>query len=139
MPLIPKVKATSAVLSKTTRKPIVVSKGAKKVEHAPPHRLRKFTNYNVYVRSILKQTHAGLGLKQKSIEVLNTLIVSLAETMTKEAVVFKGVAKRRTLSSSDVRLAVRIAFPPALSKHVLMSVDNALAQHQHHQATLVKK
>ena len=121
-------KSPVAPAAKTTRKP--VSKSSKDSSTHPHRRLRKFTNYNVYVKSILKQTHKDLGLKQRSADVMNSLIRDIAETITKEAVRFKGVAKRRTLSAHDVRLAVSMLYPRGLSEHVLLLVDNALAQHQ---------
>lgn len=113
--------------AKTTRKPAVAKPA---VATRPHHRLRKFTNYNVYVKSILKQTHKELGLKQRSAEVLNSMIRNIAANITQEAVRFKGVAKRRTLSANDVRLAVSMMYPKGLSEHVLLLVDQALAQHQ---------
>ncbi len=97
---------------------------------AAPHRpVRKFNKYNLYVRAILKQTHDTMGLKQRSSDIFNAIIGSMIRTLTGEAVRCQRAAGRRTLTSNDVRNAVRLSFPAELSLHVNKAVDAAVAEH----------
>lgn len=100
----------------------------KKLTH---RRLRNFSRYNTYTRTILKQTHGEkLGMKGNAQSVFNAIIHSMTRLLTSEAVRCKRAAGRATLTSRDVRSAVMLAFPAELSRHVVASVDRAVAENE---------
>jgi len=80
---------------------------------APKKRVAKRT-YNSYFAKILKASKPDLGLRSKSLYVLNALVEDLETRLTEQASKVAKLDKKSTLSSAHVQCAARMLIPGTL-------------------------
>lgn len=85
--------------------------------------------FNVYISKVIQHVHSDQGLKTATVELLNGLLVVLAEVIAEKAGVLMKNAKRETISSADVSEAVLLIVPGELGRHGKNEIVKAMKKY----------
>jgi len=82
--------------------------------------------FALYIYKVLKQIHPETGISAKSMAIMNSFIIDIFERVCNESVRLIMYTRRRTLSSREIKTAVRLMLPGELSKHALSEGQKAV-------------
>ncbi|XP_031483632.1 uncharacterized protein LOC116253046 [Nymphaea colorata] len=85
--------------------------------------------YRSYVYKVLKQVHPELGISSKAMDVLNGFMGDMFERLAEEAATLQKHTGRRTLSSREIQMAVRLVLPGELGKHAISEGSKAITNY----------
>ena len=73
--------------------------------------------YKIYIFKVLKQVHPDIGISSKAMGIMNSFINDIFEKLASEASNLASYNNKPTITSREIQIAVRLAFPGALAKH----------------------
>ena len=97
------VKAKTASKKKTA---LGISLDGSKKKKA--HRRKNYSNYKVYIYGVLKQVHPEIGISNKGMNVLDSLVHDIINRIAVQGSVIARMNKRQTLGSKEIQTAVRL-------------------------------
>ena len=87
------------------------------------------TNFEIYIRRVLKQVHPDTGISGSALSCLNNLVeITIQKIMIGVNRLLLSTGKK-TINTRDVQDAVRLAFPGELCKHALSEGTKAVAKY----------
>merc|ERR1711935_535413 len=92
-------------------------------------RHRRTETLSVYIYRVLKQVHPELGVSKKSMSIMNSFINDIFEKVAGEASRLVRYNKKHTLSSREVKTAVRLLLPGELAKHAVSEGTKAVTKY----------
>eukprot|EP00915_Cephaloidophora_sp_WS-2016_P000024 GHVH01000057.1.p1 GENE.GHVH01000057.1~~GHVH01000057.1.p1 ORF type:complete len:140 (-),score=19.24 GHVH01000057.1:107-526(-) len=98
---------------------------------------RRQETFGLYIYKVLKQVHDETGISKKAMSIMNSFINDLFDRLVDEAIRLVIINKRRTLSSREVRTAVRLILPGELAKHALTEGLKAVNKYQTRGGTFI--
>ena len=96
-----------------------------KTEQVRRHK-KKFTSFSLYIYKVLKTISNDIGISQKGMKVVNSLVSDLFEQLALESSKLVRYNNKRTLSSTDVQAAAKLLLTDDLSQHANMEAGKAL-------------
>lgn len=84
----------------------------------PPSRLKKkLPSFSIYIQRVLKQVQPNHSISRKAVNIMNSFVNDVFERIAFEASMLAKRRGRLTLSTHDIRTAVRLLLPGELSTH----------------------
>uniref|UniRef100_A0A8C9H5S5 Core Histone H2A/H2B/H3 domain-containing protein n=2 Tax=Piliocolobus tephrosceles TaxID=591936 RepID=A0A8C9H5S5_9PRIM len=84
-----------------------------------PHRCHancRGDSFATYFRRVLKQVHQGFSLSQESVSVMDSMFRDILDRIATEAGCLTRYAKRMTITSRDIQMALRLLLPGKMGK-----------------------
>ena len=107
----------------------VAKKSAKKGKKTAAKKSRKrVESYSSYIYKVLKQVHPDTGISKKSMSIMNSFINDVFERIATEAGKLGKYSKKSTMSSREIRTAVRLVLPGELAKHAVSEGTKAVTK-----------
>jgi len=98
----------------------------RKVTKQVKKKKKRNETFALYIYKVLKQIHPETGISAKSMAIMNSFIIDIFERVCNESVRLIMYTRRRTLSSREIKTAVRLMLPGELSKHALSEGQKAV-------------
>lgn len=101
-------------------------------ERRKKHRKRDGYGYNhfgVYLYKVLKEIHPDLGISNKAMSIMNSLMHDMFSRLALEASRLCAITKGRTLTSRDFQTAARLLIPGELAIHAVSDGTKALTSY----------
>ena len=76
-------------------------------------------NFCIYINKVLTKMHPDLGITEKALETVNTMLNDIFNAITDEASAFMKENGRKTLTSTDLQKAVKLSMPGELGRHAV--------------------
>jgi len=89
-------------------------------------RRRRTETFALYIYKVLKQVHPETGVSAKSMAIMNSFINDIFDKICTESMRLVMYSRRRTLSSRELKTAVRLLLPGELAKHALSEGSKAV-------------
>lgn len=83
---------------------------------------------NIYIFKVLKQVHPDIGIFNKAMGIMNSLINDIFEKLAQEASRLARYNKKPTITSQEIQTAVRLVLPGELAKHVVSKGTKAVTK-----------
>merc|ERR1712167_194299 len=96
---------------------------------APKRRKSRTETFSVYIYRVLKQVHPETGISKRSMSIMNSFIYDIFEKIATESSKLVRYNKKHTLSSREVRTAVRLLLPGELAKHAVSEGTKAVTKY----------
>ena len=90
---------------------------------------KNFKSFSLYIYKVLKTISNDIGISQKGMKVVNSLVVDMFEQLALESSKLVRYNNKRTLSSTDVQAAVKLLLTDDLSQHANMEAGKALQKY----------
>ncbi|XP_067881503.1 histone H2B 5-like, partial [Heterodontus francisci] len=110
-------------------------KGAKKTLNKPStkgskkRRKSRKESYSIYIYKVMKQVHPDTGISSKAMSIMNSFVNDIFERIAGEASRLAHYNKRRTISSREIKTAVRLLLPGELAKHAVSEGTKAATKY----------
>merc|ERR1712238_636003 len=78
---------------------------------------KRVESYSTYIYKVLKQVHPDTGISKKGMSIMNSFITDIFERIAGEAGKLATNNKKATLSSHEIKTAVRLMLPGELANH----------------------
>ncbi|TKR63540.1 hypothetical protein L596_027355 [Steinernema carpocapsae] len=82
-----------------------------------PKKTKKGIQFAVYIYRILKHIHKDIGMSNKAMAIMNSMVQDVFERISTETSQLVAFTKRSTITANDVLTATRLLLPGELSKH----------------------
>lgn len=82
-----------------------------------------------YVYRVLKQVHPDMGIKRKSMNILESFLWDVTDRIALEAKNLAEINDRSTINSRDIQTAVRLIMPQELAKHAVSEGTKAVTKY----------
>nr|XP_005594315.2 histone H2B type F-M-like [Macaca fascicularis] len=112
--------ANSTIVQKKTRG----LRGSRR-RHANRRRDSFGDSFAAYFPQVLKQVHQGLSLSPESVSVMDSMVHDILDRIATEAGRLARYAKRVTITSRDIQVAVRLLLPGKMGKFAEAQGTNA--------------
>lgn len=89
-------------------------------------RRKRTETFALYIYKVLKQVHPETGVSAKSMAIMNSFINDIFDKLCNESMRLVMYSRRRTLSSREIKTAVRLLLPGELAKHALSEGTKAV-------------
>ncbi|XP_046814689.1 histone H2B-like [Vespa crabro] len=86
-------------------------------------------SYAIYIYKVLKQVHPDTGISSKAMSIMNSFINEVFERIATEASRLAHYNKRSTITSREIKTAVRLLLPGELSKHAVSEGTKAVTKY----------
>ena len=86
-------------------------------------------SYAIYIYKVLKQVHPDTGVSSKAMSIMNSFVNDLFERIAAEASRLAHYSKKSTLSSREIKTAVRLLLPGELAKHAISEGTKAVTKY----------
>ena len=83
-------------------------------------------SYSTYIHAVLKQVHHDMGITYKTMAVMNSFAQDMFERISNEASCLARANGSKTLTSRELKAAVRMVLPGDLAKHANAEGEKAL-------------
>lgn len=90
---------------------------------APAKKKKRSVNselYTSYIFKILRQVKPGVRITRRAMSIMNSFVLDAFERIAAEAGKLCTYAKKDTLTSNEIRTAVRLVLPGDLAKHAIL-------------------
>lgn len=84
-------------------------------------------SYSVYIRRVLKELHPDIGISEKAMKILDSLLHGLYEQLAIEASRAARIHRRKSLTRRDVEISVRVVLPEGLATRAMDKANLAIA------------
>ena len=84
-------------------------------------------SYSVYIRRVLKELHPDIGISEKAMKILDSLMHGLYEQLATEASRAARIHRRKSLTTRDVEISVRVVLPEGLASRAMDKANVAVA------------
>merc|ERR1712042_199291 len=84
-------------------------------------------SYAIYIYKVLKQVHPDTGVSSKAMSIMNSFVNDLFEASRSRLAHYN--TKRSTITSREIRTAVRLLLPGELAKHAVSEGTKAVTKH----------
>ena len=85
-----------------------------------------FSSFATYFPRVLRQVHRGLSLSHDSVNILDSFVKDTFERIAEEAGRRARNNKRRTITTEDIKTAVRLLLPGKLGKYAMSKATESL-------------
>lgn len=82
--------------------------------------------YTNYILKIMKQIKPGVRITPRAMSIMNSFVFDAFERIAAEAGKLCMYAKKDTLTSNEIRTAVRLVLPGDLAKHAILEGVHAV-------------
>ncbi|XP_041050338.1 late histone H2B.L4-like [Carcharodon carcharias] len=112
----------------------VPQESAKKVQRKLPakgskkRRSRK-ESYSIYTYKVMKQIHPDTSISSEAVSIRDSFVNDIFERIAGEASRLAHYNKRRTISSREIQIAVRLLLPSELAKHTMSKGTKAVTKY----------
>merc|ERR1712078_581425 len=89
---------------------------------------KRGANFKTYINRTLKQVHPKIGISQKSMSIMNSLVMDSFEKIATEAARLMKVNKKQTMTSREIQSALRLVLPGELAKHAVSEATKAVTK-----------
>merc|ERR1712215_289515 len=86
-------------------------KGRPKGGDGKKRKSKRKESYGIYIYKVLKQVHPDTGVSSKAMSIMNSFVNDLFERIAAEASRLAHYNKRSTITSREIRTAVRLLLP----------------------------
>lgn len=124
-------KAVVAAAAATAESTKIADKAIDKKSKSDKKKNRKPKNNGlaIYVYRVLKQVHPDMGMKRKSMSVIESFLWDVTDRLALEAKNLAEMNGRSTISSRDIQTAVRLIMPQELAKHAVSEGTKAVTKY----------
>ena len=128
---MPPKKIASAAAPAKDAQPVAAETGAKKRGRVPGAKPKKkrVESYSTYIYKVLKQVHPDTGVSSKAMSIMNSFVKDLFERIAAEASRLAHYNKRSTITSREIKTAVRLLLPGELAKHAVSEGTKAVTKY----------
>jgi len=98
----------------------------RKVVKQTKKKKKRTETFALYIYKVLKQIHPETGISAKSMAIMNSFINDIFDRVCNESIRLIMYSRRRTLSSREIKTAVRLMLPGELSKHAMSEGQKAV-------------
>uniref|UniRef100_A0A4W3JKE3 Core Histone H2A/H2B/H3 domain-containing protein n=1 Tax=Callorhinchus milii TaxID=7868 RepID=A0A4W3JKE3_CALMI len=91
--------------------------------------VKRKESYSVYIYKVLKQVHPDTGISSKAMSIMNSFVNDVFERIASEALHLAQYNKRCTITSREVKTAVRLLLPGELAKHAVSEGTMAVTKY----------
>lgn len=84
------------------------------------------TNFSVYIKRILKQSHPDLGLNKNALMELNSYANYISSDFARKSAEIARSAGKRTISTREVQSSVQVMLTNELARHAISEAKKAL-------------
>ena len=103
-----------------------MAKTAKKT--VAKRRVKRKETYSTYIYRVLRQVHPDTGVSSKAMGIMNSFVNDIFERIATESGRLVRYSGRSTLSSREVRTAIRLILPGELAKHAVSEGTKAVTK-----------
>ncbi|XP_008052015.1 histone H2B type 1-A-like [Carlito syrichta] len=104
----------------------VVTKTAK--ENKKRKKCRKESS-SAYIYQVLKQVHPDTGISSKAMGIMNSFVSDIFERLAAEASRLAHYNRCSTITSKEIKTAVRLLLPGELAKHAMSEGTKAVIKY----------
>lgn len=87
------------------------------------------STFSSYIYKVLKQVHPEIGISQRSMLIMNSFVLDIADRLATEANHLRAYNRKATMSSREIQTAARILFPGELAKHAVSEGTKAVTKY----------
>ena len=91
-------------------------------------RVKRKETYSTYIYRVLRQVHPDTGVSSKAMGIMNSFVNDIFERIASESGRLVRYSGRSTLSSREVRTAIRLILPGELAKHAVSEGTKAVTK-----------
>lgn len=84
------------------------------------------TVFKTYLKSLLAKKHEGMKMADAAAARIDEVLVDLAHNLAADAIVYSGIAKRKTIMSKDVEVAMTKTLAPETAAPVVACAAEAV-------------
>ena len=85
-------------------------------------------SYSSYIYKVLKQVHPDTGISSKAMSIMNSFVNDLFERIATEASRLAHYNKKHTITSREIKTAVRLLLPGELATHPVSEGTHAVTK-----------
>ncbi|KAK4051201.1 histone H2B [Microbotryomycetes sp. JL201] len=97
-------------------------------QQSSKRRKKRKESWSKFIYAILKQVHPAMGMSNKAMLVMNSLVNDLFERLATEAGTLAAYNKKSTISSREIQTATRLVLPGELCKHAISDGTKAVTK-----------
>eukprot|EP01128_Nolandella_sp_AFSM9_P009441 TRINITY_DN6040_c0_g1_i1.p1 TRINITY_DN6040_c0_g1~~TRINITY_DN6040_c0_g1_i1.p1 ORF type:complete len:251 (-),score=43.58 TRINITY_DN6040_c0_g1_i1:70-822(-) len=90
---------------------------------------KSFRSFSTFIYKVLKQIHPSLGISNKAMSVMNSLVQEMLSRVFQEIKLLADYNNRLTISVREVRTAVQLLFPGELAKHAVSELTKSVTKY----------
>ncbi|XP_078080478.1 histone H2B 1.2-like [Mustelus asterias] len=100
-------------------------KGTKKAQKKPPmkngkkRRRSRKESYSIYIYKVMKKVHPDTSIPSKAMSIMNSFVNNIFGHIADGASCLVHYNRWQTISSWEIRTAVRLLLPGELAKHIM--------------------
>ncbi len=115
-----------------TKRPVKKTEGGDKGDAKRKH--KRHETYATYIYKVLRsenirsEADTDLGISNKGMEVMNSLVNDLFERIASEASNLAKISKRNTIGKKDIESAAKLVIPGEIGRLIRDEADKALSK-----------
>ncbi|XP_031569151.1 histone H2B-like, partial [Actinia tenebrosa] len=116
-------------------KPAVVEKKGEKragkkaaIGDKKKRKSKRKESYAIYIYKVMKQVHPDTGISSKAMSIMNSFVNDVFERIAGEASRLAHYNKKSTITSREIRTAIRLLLPGELAKHAVSEDTKAVTK-----------
>ncbi|KAF5797438.1 Histone H2B.1 [Helianthus annuus] len=89
---------------------------------------KSMETYRIYIFKVLKQVYPDIGISNKAMGIMNSFIKDISEKLAQGSSKLARYNKKPTITSREIRIAVRLVLPGEFAKHVVSEGTKAVTK-----------